>query len=196
MIYARRNIVIALPPEAKPLIRTFELERLQPVTRPPVYTGRDLALVVSGAGEKAVHESVYLLQNLNRHPNPYWYNFGIAGHADLPLGTLLTINQVTDQKTKKTWRLPIQPVARAPGCNLVTVETAVDDYPGSASYDMEAAGFTGAVSQLAELEQIRIIKIISDNQTNSHRRISGKMVSALIQAKIDIIEQLLSGPVE
>ncbi|MBL3619278.1 MAG: hypothetical protein JMN26_16325, partial [gamma proteobacterium endosymbiont of Lamellibrachia anaximandri] len=144
----------------------------------------------------AVHESVNLLQNLNRHPNPYWYNFGIAGHADLPLGTLLTINQVADQKTKKTWILPIQPVATAPGCNLVTVETAVDDYPGSAAYDMEAAGFTGAVSQFAELEQIRIIKIVSDNQTNSHRRISGKMVSALIQAKIDIIEQLLSGPAE
>ncbi len=196
MIYARRNIVIALPPEAKPLIRTFELERLQPVTRPPVYTGRNLALVVSGAGEKAVHESVNLLQTLNRHPNPRWYNFGIAGHADLPLGTLLTIDQVTDQKTKKTWILHTKPVATAPGCNLVTVETAVDDYPGSAAYDMEAAGFTGAVSQFAELEQIRIIKIVSDNQTNSHRRISGKMVSALIQAKIYIIEQLLSGPAE
>ncbi|MBA1445124.1 MAG: hypothetical protein M3H12_14830 [Chromatiales bacterium] len=196
MISAGRNIVIALPPEAKPLIRTFELERLQPVTRPPVYTGRDLALVVSGAGEKAVHESVNLLHNLNRHPNPYWYNLGIAGHADLPLGTLLAINQVTDQKTKKRWILPIQPVATVTGCNLVTVETAVDDYPGSAAYDMEAAGFTGAVSQFAGLEQIRIIKIVSDNQTNSHRRISGKMVSALIQSKIDTIEQLLSGPVK
>ncbi|RLJ16533.1 hypothetical protein DJ030_17490 [bacterium endosymbiont of Escarpia laminata] len=195
MISARRNIVIALPAEAKPLIRAFELERLQPVTRPPVYTGRDLALVVSGTGEKAVHESVNLLHNLNHHPNPYWYNFGIAGHADLPLGTLLTINQVTDQKTKKSWILPIKPVAMAPGCNLMTVKTALDDYPGSAAYDMEAAGFTAAVNQFAELEQIRIIKIISDNQTNTHRRISGKMVSALIQAKIDIIEQLLSGPV-
>ncbi|WP_177420671.1 hypothetical protein [endosymbiont of Lamellibrachia barhami] len=196
MISAGRNIVIALPPEAKPLIRTFKLERLQPVTRPPVYTGRDLALVVSGAGEKAVHQSVNLLHNLNRHPNPYWYNLGIAGHADLPLGALLTINQVTDQKTKKTWVLPIQPVATIPGCNLMTVETAVDDYPGSAAYDMEAAGFCSAVIQFTGLEQIRIIKIISDNQTNSHRRISGKMVSALIQAKIDTIEQLLSGPVK
>ncbi|RLJ16206.1 hypothetical protein DJ031_18270 [bacterium endosymbiont of Escarpia laminata] len=196
MISARRNIVIALPAEAKPLIRAFELERLQPVTRPPVYTGRDLALVVSGAGEKAVHESVNLLHNLNHHPNPCWYNFGIAGHADLPLGTLLTINQVTDQKTKKSWILPIKPVATAPGCNLMTVKTALDDYPGSAAYDMEAAGFTAAANQFAELEQIRIIKIISDNQTNSHRRISGKMVSALIQAKIDIIEQLLFSPVE
>lgn len=184
---ASRCLVVALPAEARPIIRRFGLQRLQAPHPFPIHAGGDIALILSGVGKTRAARATALLARLNEHPAPLWINFGIAGHHSLPLGQAATARQITDVEQARTWT--VEPVAfdDIPVVECRTVESPVSRYPDNAIYDMEAAGVAAA---LPPGHALRILKIVSDNAASSTQRINARFVRELCEARLDALESI------
>ena len=93
---SRVCVVVALMPEAKPLIESWGLSPILLDGPYSCFGNDDLALIVSGLGsDLAAAACGYLYGALDEKPAG-WLNVGIGGHADLPLGTLRLADQVVD----------------------------------------------------------------------------------------------------
>ena len=191
MFEACINLAVALPAEAKPINRLFDLQRLQPVGDLPVYTGQHMALAVTGHGQAQMESGVRYLQRNNANKHASWINIGIAGHADLPLGAALIASQVIGSVSGRTWSLDIpESLPCASGC-VQTVAHPPADYPGLCALDMEADGFIAAASLYAPADKIQVLKIISDNRRHPARGISASIVRSLIEQQYALIRQLI-----
>ncbi len=184
-------LVVALPPEAKPVNRRFGMQRDNRHDRFPLYLGEELALVVSGPGKAAAGQaSLWLDSILNPGPDAVWINLGIAGHATRPLGQAVYANTVEDEESGERWSVAPLPGPEWENDRLITLSAPDTEYARTGLVDMEGAGFFRAVSGFTEPERIHCLKIVSDNRTNPASMINGKMVSQLIEERLDILDRL------
>lgn len=189
----RLNLVVALPSEARPIIRLFNLK---PRESAPfgLYSDVDekVWLIVSGVGKtKSAVATDYLASVRNGGNNALWLNIGIAGHSHLAVGTCAVAHTVVDAVTGITNELsfPCQPPIRA--VVVKTVAETVHDYPDDSVVDMEAAAFYSAALHYCPPEQIQIIKVISDNRHNPASGISRDFVSRIMAAALPKIDQTI-----
>ncbi|MEN8167343.1 MAG: hypothetical protein ABFR65_07695 [Pseudomonadota bacterium] len=192
MITARLNLLVALPAEARPINRMLGLRRLQPDGELPIYTGDQIALVLTGHGTAAAKRGVSYLRGLNRSRHGRWLNLGIAGHGDLALGQAMIASRVITPGAQQSWTMQYLDM---PDCLAVPVQSLLqplEDYSSQTAYDMEAAGFGSAVLEFAPLASLQVVKIISDNRQHPASGINAKMVSALIQQQSTLIRQLVN----
>jgi hypothetical protein len=119
-------------------------------------------------------------------------NIGIGGHAELPLGRVVIASRVNDAQQRRSWDLPVLSCPECTRGQVRTVSAAVTGYPDLQVYDMEAAGFVAAALEFAALEQIQVVKIISDNRSNPTQAINAKMVKNLIWQQARLIRQLVN----
>lgn len=191
MFRASINLAVALPAEAKPINRLFGLRRLQPVGDLPIYTGKHIALIVTGHGQAQMESGVRYLRQNSSNEHACWVNIGIAGHADLPLGAAMIASEVIGNMSGRTWLMDCpENLPCASGC-VQTVAEPLRDYPGPCALDMEAEGFIAAASQIVPVDKIQVLKIISDNRISPMRGISAKMVRSLIEQQYGLIRQLI-----
>ncbi len=200
--------VVALPAEARPLIRHLDLIRA-PAGEPPIWRGPGVSLVVSGIGRAAAAAAVESLARLDDAAESgvggaggfpdeaAWINVGVGGHRDLPLGEVVLADRVVDaaaagQRSPEA-HLPrawCPPLVFEPPCATATV-TTVDRpetrYPEDTVYDMEAAGFCAAAARRASAELIQVIKVISDNTAAPPARLTALRVEELIAGRLDTI---------
>ncbi len=184
-------LVVALPPEAKPVNRRYGMLRDTRHDRFPLYLGEELALVVSGPGKEAAGQaSVWLDSVLKPAHDAVWINLGIAGHATRPLGQAVYANTVEDEESGERWSVAPLPGPEWENDRLVTLNAPDTEYARTGLVDMEGAGFFQAVSGFTAPERIHCLKIVSDNRANPAPMITGKMVSRLIEEQLDILDRL------
>ncbi|MCU7922571.1 MAG: hypothetical protein KZQ88_07710 [Candidatus Thiodiazotropha sp. (ex Dulcina madagascariensis)] len=187
------NLIVALPAEAKPLIKALGLVRHQPVESLPLYTGTGIRLAVTGTGAAAASLGVdYLYSMIPRGHPVQWLNVGVCGHGSLAVGEPLLADRVIDQRSGRCWSLQSRrPLAACTG-PLTCVRTAQSDYQSQMAYDMESAGFIASVSSLDAVESASIMKIVSDNPDHSTQGINAKLVQDLVQQRIRIVGDLIA----
>jgi hypothetical protein len=185
------NLVIALPAEAKPLIRLLKLQRDQVNMALPVYRQDHFQLVISGPGREAATQGVRYLHSIQPNAEVKWFNIGICGHGSLELGTLILIDCIVDQQTGRRWSLTTTPESIHPSGILTCVDIPQTDYAPEMAYDMESSGFIDAVSSLNQVEFARIIKIVSDNPQHNSRKINGKLIRTLFEQQLESVNAMI-----
>jgi adenosylhomocysteine nucleosidase len=179
----------ALKCEAKPLI---DLYRLRKDKSPPpfsLYRGDGMACVVSGIGRAAMQTATrwsgHLASNTSGN---VWINLGIAGHANLPIGTLRLAASfaLPGNMDPLPARSPIDsPIEALP---LVTFDDPQTAYPPQAMADMEGHAFALAAQAITNPKWRQSIKIISDNQASGTTR-NKPFISGLISEQIHWVDQ-------
>lgn len=187
------HLVTALPAEAKPVISRFGLKRLQPDCDFPVYRNRHISLVISGVGKTNAAAASALLHALNGCPaNAIWINLGIAGHGNLPPGRAVLAASITDMASGKSWQPPIEFEPPCASVSLETLDRPDFDYRRRGAFDMEASGFYATALRFSPPQLVHCLKVISDNREQSGWGVSGATVRRLIEARLDLLEELLS----
>ena len=185
------NLVIALPGEARPIISRLRLERLEGGAAFPLYSGDRIRLVVSGCGKIAAAAATAYLGAALPDPRPCaWLNLGVAGHGSSPRGTALLAHKVVDRASGRSYYPAITFPFPGSTTALVTVDEAETGYPEPSAYDMEASGFCATAMRFAGAELVHCLKIVSDTPEDPPDQLSGNMVEALVQARMDLVEQL------
>lgn len=184
--------LVALPAEAKPLIRAFELRRRQPDGAFPCYVNGPLSLVLTGPGTQAAGDATRFSIGQSAAETAKWVNLGIAGHSQLAPGSCLLADHIKQPGTGREWRL--QPPTGQTAFTLGPLHCVAQPetrYVEAAGYDMESAAIAEALSDKELLLRLQVVKIISDNPHHPARGISARMVGDLIQAQLPHIEGLI-----
>lgn len=193
MTFTPIHLLVALPAEAKPLIRAFDLKRLQPDRDIPRYVKGTLTLTLTGVGTEAADSVVASLHRQSENHRRHWINLGIAGHARLEPGACLLADEITDSHTGEQWRLnPIQDLPETTIGPLRSVRTPETAFATTAGYDMESAAIARTLSEFGMLSKLQVLKVISDNPGHPSRHITGKMVSELIEWQLPTLESLIA----
>lgn len=186
-------IYIALPCEAKPLVKHFNLKKNVGIETFAVYSNHDICLTVTGPGKSAMAAGVAYTQALFAVvKHPVIVNIGIAGHKDHALGKLFLIDKIIDIDGQKKY-YPI--LVLTPPCATASIQTASKpqlEYDQLHLCDMEASAFYETATRFSSGELIICLKVISDNQLEPAENIHPKQVSALIEAHVLTIETLLT----
>ncbi len=186
------RLVVALPAEARPIIRHYGLGRIAGETPYPLYARQQLMLVLSGVGAAASEGATRWLwaqQPSQANPSP-WINVGIAGHAQRQLGEAVLAASIEDADKSERWQIDLPPQIPCPSGHLITCSRPQHLYPEDALYDMESAGFLRALAAL-EGTTPYCLKIISDNRQHTIRQINGKRVAQLVERQLPILERLI-----
>lgn len=183
----------ALPCEAKPLIHRYGLKKLQQPHPFAIYCGEaGIAVVITGVGKASMAGGVAYTLALFRQAQPILINLGIAGHQNLPSGTLLMADKIIDgEDTHK--RFYPQLIGRFPcrSATLCTSSTPDFSYRDEMLCDMEGGAFYEIAVKFSSSELIHCLKIVSDNRHEPATGINAKQVSAWVQAQLDAIDQIV-----
>jgi adenosylhomocysteine nucleosidase len=182
---------VALMAEAKPLIQSFHLKE-QPQTKGyRIWENQEMLLIVTGVGKLSSAAATSFL--LGKHSEiSFFVNIGIAGHATLPLGSLLLANKIIDASEGKSFYPTLLLHAPCETLCVTTLAKPSKEYREDSCFDTESSGFFQAASKFLSPECIQVIKIISDNLSSSHLMVSEKKVSERISSLEGEIHNLLS----
>lgn len=186
-------IYTALPCEAKPLVKHFDLKKNVNIEPFAVFFNQDICLTVTGLGKSAMAAGVAYTQALFASvEHPVIVNIGIAGHKEHALGSLFLIDKISDVDSQKNY---YPALVFTPPCSTASTQTASRpqlDYDQLHLCDMEASAFYETATRFSSGELILCLKVISDNQLSPAENIQPKQVSTLIAAHLLTIETLLT----
>lgn len=187
----RINFVVALSPEAQPLIRYYKLKRDRQISAFEVYKNDDLQLIITGMGKYNAAIATGYMAGLSRSgATPAWINVGIAGGQVAEIGRALLINAITDSEYGKKYYPTICFESDLPQASLVTLNKPAENYEDGVLYDMEAAGFFAAASRFSPSELVHCCKIVSDNRTQGIEHITRETATAMIETAIIMIDKV------
>ena len=182
------NLVVALQAEARPIIEALDLVQDRPAGMFPVYCNGGLSLVVSGIGRACCAAAViHLFHRTAQRADQAWLNIGIAGHQQVPIGSVLLASRITERASGRCWYPPYVldvGLLRSP---LVTVDEPERCYPQCCAYDMEASSFYQIASRCSTGELVQSLKIISDNP-GSNLDLTADQISQLLADQMSAIE--------
>ncbi|MDX1489213.1 MAG: hypothetical protein R3268_13470 [Acidiferrobacterales bacterium] len=186
------RLLVALAPEARPLIDHFRLHRRAATDAYPIYENDAMSLVVSGVGKvRAAAAVAYLHVLYGPVADVPWLNVGIAADGARPVGTGVLAHRIRDAATQKNWYPPLIFTPPCETTEVLTVDAPVRAYPDSWAVDMEAAGFYPTACQFSTAELVHCFKIVSDNKDMPMEAVSAKSTKALVAQKLDVIEILV-----
>lgn len=187
--------VIALEPEAKPLIDLFDLHPLSNNLNFPVYISPKSghALVISGIGSsKVAAAATYLKMLFNVQRYVAWINIGIAGFCEEPIGQLFQAIKVHDT-ARKTSYFPGFRLSKIVKCQtLHTVAQPETKYSEAVLFDMEASGFCEIASMFSCNELVFVLKIVSDTPKSPVSLVSREAITQLIYQNKNKLREIIS----
>jgi hypothetical protein len=176
------RFVIAFKTEAMPVIGHFGLKKQKPVAGFPVFRNDQHALILSGPGKAAaISATNHLYKLCGTTANTFWLNFGVAGHPDLPLGTVVLAGNISESDSETVWTTQQSFATDITRSRLITVNKPETEYRQQALYDMEAAGFYAAALQYAQADRVQCLKVVSDNKDLPVHTFSTRQARKLIQ---------------
>jgi len=184
------NIVVALPEEARPLVRYFKLQRCHDIRHFALYRNNDMQLIVSGIGKLASVTATGFLAGLTINKPAAWLNLGVAGGDVGPIGEIVLANEIVDSVSNTKFYPSICFEVPMKLTRVVTVTDPDTNYIDNAVFDMEASGFYGAALRFSTAELIHSVKIVSDNSNNSVDNLTKENVSELIECKMTAISEI------
>ena len=192
--------VVALRPEAEPIIQRFKMKLFAnhhgksgfPIWESQNASESDVThrLVLCGIGKINAAAAVSWLQAVTNAKDcgaVAWINFGIAGHRQRAIGEVIRANKVTDVATGKSWYPPAAwkrkvDLKAAP---LQTVDAPTSNYSDEdCLIDMESSGVFAVASRFSSLELIQSIKVISDNAEHAIEGITKESVREACNAAL------------
>lgn len=186
------HIICALKCEATPLLQHFGLQHCGGENQFRSYANDQagISLTVTGVGKiNAAAATMHAIHYFKARAQDVWLNIGIAGHRDLPLGSIRLANRIMDAATGEVWYPQILLRTPLSSCTLTTVDAPATNY-GDAMVDMEAAGFYAIACRIGTVEMIHCLKLISDNEQSPPAGLRAKEISVLIADKISDIEDI------
>ena len=192
MSYSRRvNLVVAMMAEARPLIESFQLERIANDSGLRLFARDDVRLAVTGIGRVAAETATKAVLREDDFPGSLWINIGIAGHRYLPLGTSWCATEVRRAVAGRRYTLNppegIDGVVRGP---VVTVDRPELDYEDEAAYEMEAAGFMKALVGRTSEASVMVLKVISDNRQHAPEKLTAAKIAEMTKSAIPVLERV------
>lgn len=190
------HLIVALAPEARPLIRHLRLKTVATAPGYRLHRGDDIWLVQSGAGRVQAAGATAFLAARSREeaeaPGPtFWLNVGIAGARDEELSTALLAHKITEEATGHRYYPAFPFEIPLPGAELLTVDRPREDLPPGLAVDQEASGFFAVASRFATAECVHALKIVSDNRDHSLTEISPETVEARVHERLDAVDDCL-----
>lgn len=186
--------VIALEPEARPIIDALDLRRYAQDLNFPVYFNPENghALVISGIGPaKAAAAATCLKMLLNVESYVGWINLGIAGFYSQPIGKLYQAIKVYDTAGKKSY-FPGVRLSKILKCQtLHTVFQPETAYLETVLFDMEASGFCEMAPTFSCNELVFVLKIVSDTPDHPVRLVSKETISQLIYQNMEKLKEII-----
>ncbi|MEX2581298.1 MAG: hypothetical protein WD342_19735 [Verrucomicrobiales bacterium] len=192
---SRIRWVVALRPEATPLIERFSLALVRKESGMfPVYASpeRDTELIVSGPGKTAAAAATAYLAAGDGSADLVsgWINFGVAGCGGASYGTAFLGGKITDESTGRSWYPPaIGPGnVEPPRVEILTVDRPTDRYPpGGALVEMEASGFYPIALRAASAELCQAVKVVSDDPAHSVKDVDKRRVTEICGEAVDTV---------
>jgi len=188
------NIVTALPCEARPFIDYYRLQKQQQHTAFTVYSNqeRNINLIVSQIGKINMAAAVSYLHFVSgQHPYSVFVNIGIAGSGQHSLNECIYVDKITDSTQQKSY-YPFVVKTTLPRAALTSFDAPSHQYNHPNIMDMEASSFFQTATKFVCLEQVQVIKIISDIDAESSEAINAKSVTDQINSHIPTILPLLN----
>ena len=188
------HFICALKCEASPIIDYYKLKHFQKADLFTIYSNDDrgISVTITGIGKLAAAAATsYSYTMLECGPGDVWLNLGVAGHRSHAIGDIYLANRIEDAGSARVWYPQVVINTEIPTASLLTLDHPCTDYNDS-MFDMEAAGFIATACRFAKAEFIQSIKIISDNQEITARKIAAKTVRDLIEATKEKIVTLAS----
>jgi nucleoside phosphorylase len=184
-------LVLAMREEAQPLISHLSLQRCKSTSLFPVFHNARTWLTICGVGKANAAAAVTELFHIIGHQrDAVWLNIGIAGHPDLPIGTLRSAHSVLDYASGQRWYPPQVLLNEVASSALTSVDAPETTYPDDSLYDMEGAGFCAAALRCSTAEAVQCLKIVSDNREHGTDRLSPEVITELVASQLDAIAQL------
>ena len=185
--------ITALKSEAKPIIDYYGLE-FSGLSNFPLYKNDNFTLLITGVGRKNVSNVLNFFFQKNKVTKNHIINIGISGgkKSDCSIGQLFLINKVSDEKSKLSFNLGSQHSFNLQNNEITTVLKPIVDnnFNGEAHVDMEAYEICKTVNNLEGLDQLFILKIVSDHMDMKHH-VSANQVQSLIKQKVPVINKFL-----
>ncbi len=186
------RFVVALEPEARPLIERYRLERDREPGAFKIFRRRDdAALVVSGIGKAAAAAATsYLHLAAGGQADNLWLNVGIAGHGTRPVGEALLAHKVHDRAAGRSW---YPPLVFAPPCAtdlVTTVDRPEREMDAPGAFDMEASAFVATAGRFASAELVHCLKVVSDGPAANLDRLTPRVARRLIEAQLPVVDAL------
>ncbi|GJL82883.1 MAG: hypothetical protein DHS20C01_25170 [marine bacterium B5-7] len=187
-------LVTALSCEARPWIEHYGLKPIASFGF-KAYTSDDIALVVSGIGQNACAAATgFLAGHFQTGPECVWINAGIAGHPDLPRGTVVVVNK-SRYVNQSEFHYPSIPIPlKLFSAECLTVDTVESEYADQMLYDMECAGYFGAARRFSPVDLVHAVKVVSDNRVHSWSDLDRHAISDLINSRLETIIQTFINP--
>ena len=187
--------VIALIPEAIPIIRALRLKKISGKLPFPIYIDDEGEhwLTVSGLGQANIANATsFLFKKSGADKTSVWINVGIAGSKTFNLGELVFIDKVTSNISGKSlypYSIPNLKIENR--SELITVNSPERVFGSDGVYDMEGFSFFEVTSKLSSNELILILKIVSDGPDSDLSKIDKDKISTLIEKKIPALLKIL-----
>jgi nucleoside phosphorylase len=186
----RVNVVVALKPEAKPLIEHYDLKLVKGAPFKH-YQGENINLIISGLGSDLAAAACGYLFGLQQEAPAGWLNVGIGGHADLALGSLVVASAVVDLRVNIEIPMRLYGLPELQASKITSHFQTNPRYPEDTVCDMEAAGFVAACRALSGPRGIAVLKIISDNLEHPVEEITPALATDLLSKKLPEIEMVI-----
>ena len=186
-------IITALKSEAKPIIDYYGLE-FSGLSNFPLYKNDNFTLLITGVCRKNVSNVLNFFFQKNKVTKNHIINIGMSGgkKGDCSIGQLFLINKVSDEKSKLSFNLRSQHSFNLQNNEITTVLKPIVDnnFNGEGLVDMEAYEICKTVNNLDGLDQLFILKIVSDHMDMKHH-ISASQIQNLIKQKISVIDKFI-----
>ncbi len=189
------HITVALRSEARPLVRVFGLTPVAQARSFPVWGSADVRLVVTGVGRERAAAGAAFLQGLGGDlTERAWLNVGIAGHPTLAVGEVRAADRIDSLGGGALAPRSFYPSgilgSPVPTARVITVSDVEEDYPDDALYEMEAAAFWQTVQRFTTADLIQVVKVVSDNKTESVYALDARRIEELIVGSCPLIQEI------
>lgn len=187
-------IIVALACEAKAIRQQGQWQRDNAVIKGcQLYHRIDkpMTMIVSGSGKIASALATSWLAAQYLDQPIAMINIGTAGKQQAELGQLFWVNKVVDVATDKMWFPQCQAKHHLFPATLISYDQPQTVYPENSLVDMEAAGFIQAATKWVSIENIAVIKCISDTELTDISTLKADDLFQLMYQQGDHIEMIL-----
>ncbi len=188
-------ILTALKSEAKPIIDYYDLvfdnSHSIPIYKNDIYT-----LLITGVGKVNVHKALTLYYKNKDLAKSQFINIGIAGahKNDCDLGQLFLINKVFDDFSKIPINLQYENYFGLLKNKVNTVSKPITngEFKRKGLVDMEAYEICEVIKKVDDIDNLFILKIVSDFMDLNDGLLSSKQVYNLIEQNLVVIDSFLN----
>ena len=170
------NICVALPAEAKWLVKRYRLDFVAGDKRISLYRRGPIRLIVSGVGALNMAAAIGFLQAHNIDSHHTFLNIGIAGGTLGELGKAYLCDRLLNFEGKTSFYPSVFKPKLLPFLPVCSVDLDHKGYRDDAIIDNEAHAFFACATAHVVQEQVAIVKIISDNDNTSYQSISASSI--------------------